>query len=443
MQKACDLINQLSPSLVGKDLTQFKKVDDALKNFKNKREEQGETVGLNVTSAVSQAIFFAFAYAQNPRSPFQSIYKQATLREMRKSDRNPSIMFTVLNGGKDLASKIKFSKFFLIFCMTPGDDFDAEAAYYKICQAIEKGVSATKQGVAGFKKGSPDGSYFNAFDNIGECFKLLEDAITSVGSFKVGKDEEERQPFKIGVSCDSNNWFVEEANKYEWDGPKNQMDVDQLIEFYEKMCNDHPLLEYIEDPMQKGEIKGVKKFMEKLTTSHPKVKVGINSMFNSNLDTIKEFTQLIQEDSEEEEEPVEGEEQEKPPAEEVPPAEEKPKEVKKGKKGEVIEEAEVEDPNKKPDPNALKFIPGGIRISKNTVGMMSSLQSIVNYSLNIRQENFGLVIEDNQVESLKAEVVDLAFGCAQISYLNLSGFGKHEKTSKIKRYGEIIGKLSV
>lgn len=71
------------------------------------------------------------------------------------------------------------------------------------------------------------------------------------------------------------------------------MDVDQLIEFYEKMCNDHPLLEYIEDPMQKGDIKGVKKFMEKLTTSHPKVRVGINSMFNSNLDTIKEFTQLI------------------------------------------------------------------------------------------------------------------------------------------------------
>lgn len=88
--------------------------------------------------------------------------------------------------------------------------------YFKICQALEKGVTATKQGVAGFKKGSPDGSYFNAFDNIGECFKLIEDAIATVGI-----NSEERFPLKIGISCDSNNWFVEEANKYEWDGPKN------------------------------------------------------------------------------------------------------------------------------------------------------------------------------------------------------------------------------
>lgn len=209
-------------------------------------------------------------------------------------------MFTVLNGGKDLVSKIKFSKFFLLFSMQPGDDFDALEIYYKVIQAIEKSVTATKAGLGGFKKGSPDGSYFNAYDNIGECFKLLEDAIGSIGTLKVGPDEEERQPFKIGVSCDSNNWFVEEVGKYEWDGPKNQMDTDQLIEFYEKMCNDHPLLEYIEDPIQKADVKGVKKFIEKLKESHPKVRVGINSMYDSNIETIKDFTQLVQMDSEEE-----------------------------------------------------------------------------------------------------------------------------------------------
>jgi enolase len=119
MSKACDLINQLSLLLVGKDLTQFKKIDDAIKNFKIRKEEQGETVGINVTSAVSQSLFYAFASAQNPRSPFQSIFKQTTLRQMKQSDRSPSLMFTVLNGGKDLSSKIKFSKFFLILGMTP------------------------------------------------------------------------------------------------------------------------------------------------------------------------------------------------------------------------------------------------------------------------------------------------------------------------------------
>lgn len=34
----------------------------------------------------------------------------------------------------------------------------------------------------------------------------------------------------------------------------------------------------------------------------PEVRVGINSMFQSNIDTIREYTQLIQEENEEEDE---------------------------------------------------------------------------------------------------------------------------------------------
>ena len=132
-------------------------------------------------------------------------------------------------------------------------------------------MSITKQGAAGFKKSPSDGSYFNAFDNIGECFKLLEDAISSIGI-----NNEEYQSLKIGVSCDSNNWYIEDVHKYEWDGPKNQFDENQLSDFYDKMINDHPLLEYIEDPFSKGDVKAVKKFIEKMQVSHPGVRIGIN-----------------------------------------------------------------------------------------------------------------------------------------------------------------------
>lgn len=193
---------------------------------------------------------------------------------MKKSDRAPQLMFTILNGGKEFSSKVKFSKFYLILGMKPDDDLDVMEIYYKVCAAIEKGVSSTKQGVAAFKKGAPDGSYFNAFDNIGECFKLLEDAIASVGV-----NSEERHPLKIGLNCDSKNWYIEDLHKYEWDGPKNQFDDNQLIDFYDKMINDHPLLEYIEDPFANKDIKGLKKFIDKMKETHPKVRVGINSMF--------------------------------------------------------------------------------------------------------------------------------------------------------------------
>jgi enolase len=90
------------------------------------------------------------------------------------------------------------------------------------------------------------------------------------------------------------------VHKYEWDGPKNQFDENQLSEFYEKMINDHPLLEYIEDPFAKGDVKAIKKFIGKLQVSHPGVRVGINSMFQSNLETIKNFTLMIVEDSDDE-----------------------------------------------------------------------------------------------------------------------------------------------
>jgi len=46
----------------------------------------------------------------------------------------------------------------------------------------------------------------------------------------------------------------------------------------------------------------------------------------------------------------------------------------------------------------------------------------------------GLIIEDNQYDNLKGDLVDFAFGTGVTSYLNLSGFGKPEKSAKVARY---------
>ena len=188
----------------------------------------------------------------------------------------PKLLITVLNGGKDLGSKVKFTKFYLIVDVAPADlivrvpkPADGEEvkeseripdvlniyeAVIKVQQAIEKGIASTKAGLAAFKKG-PDGSYYNAFDGINECFKLLEDAIN--GS---GVNSATQNFLRIGVNTDARNWFLEEAGKYEWDGPKNQMEPDQLGDFYEKMCGDHPLLSYIEDGFCADHITAFKNF---------------------------------------------------------------------------------------------------------------------------------------------------------------------------------------
>jgi enolase len=139
-----------------------------------------------------------------------------------ETDKVPKLMLTILNGGKELGSKVKFTKFYLIFDVKPQetDQFDIHEVYLKLCEAIIKSVSATKAGIGAFKR-SPDGSLYNAYDNINDSFKLLEEAISSVGI-----NTDERKYLKIGVNTDAQSWFVEDAGKYEWDGPKNQMDSD-------------------------------------------------------------------------------------------------------------------------------------------------------------------------------------------------------------------------
>ena len=138
-------------------------------------------------------------------------------------DKLPKLMFTILDGGKGNGSKIKFSKFYLIIDMQPLDtkQFDIIDIYYKLNAKIEDGIKATKIGLTGFKKNSPDGACFNAFDNINECFKLIEDAIAAVGI-----NNDETKYLKIGINADAQNWFVEDGAKYDWDGPKNLMDAD-------------------------------------------------------------------------------------------------------------------------------------------------------------------------------------------------------------------------
>jgi enolase len=88
-------------------------------------------------------------------------------------------VFNVLNGGKALGSKVKFSRLYLILDVTPEDEVDPMEVYLKIQAQIRKQVAAHKLGENGFKPG-PDGSYFNALENNNETFKFIEDAIAAV-----------------------------------------------------------------------------------------------------------------------------------------------------------------------------------------------------------------------------------------------------------------------
>ena len=54
---------------------------------------------------------------------------------------------------------------------------------------------------------------------------------------------------KIGFNCDSEGFYNKETNKYDMEGPKNLFDPEQMADWYVKLCQEHPLCVYIEDPM--------------------------------------------------------------------------------------------------------------------------------------------------------------------------------------------------
>ena len=155
-------------------------------------------------------------------------------------------------------------------------------------------------------------------------------------------------------------------------------------------------------------------------------------------------------DEDEEEAKPDADEAEEKPAEDpvsTPPekTQEETKDSKKkaaaaakgGKKNETVATpVEVDDPNKKPDPNIGKIIPGVVHLKRENVSTIYAAQQFINYCQTLKaEESFCLQVEDNHFDSLKPELVDFAFGAGVVGYLNLSGFGKPEKSTKAARFG--------
>lgn len=72
----------------------------------------------------------------------------------------------------------------------------------------------------------------------------------------MGVNTPDKKYLKYGINPDIDSYYIKEQGKYDIEGPKNLFDQDQMTEYYVKMCNEHPLLEYLEDPMAEGDVSG-------------------------------------------------------------------------------------------------------------------------------------------------------------------------------------------
>lgn len=125
----------------------------------------------------------------------------------------------------------------------------------------------------------------------------------------------------------------------------------------------------------------------------------------------------------------------------------KSKKSKKGKKGSNSPPGSPKnttsiDEMKKGDPNFDKFIPRVIHLQRDIVQSIQQLTQIVQYCFTMKKEDLStLMIEDNQIDSVRTDLVDYAFGAGTVSHLTLSCIGKSEKFLKLERYHQILDYL--
>jgi len=100
---------------------------------------------------------------------------------------------------------------------------------------------------------------------------------------------------------DPDQFYLPEQGKYDIDGPKNLYDTKMLCDWYVKIINDHPLVTSLEDPVRVGDVEGWKQLQMAIQAKHEHVKVGVSKWFKSDLQTIKEWTQMISADDSEQE----------------------------------------------------------------------------------------------------------------------------------------------
>ena len=186
----------------------------------------------------------------------------------------PDLGFVLFKTGKDMNSKVKFERWILFINNSKKIPYnELKDIFSKIYQALKKFLTAGKAGESGMRL-NDEGSYFPPIDTMNDIMKLMENIIAECG----GGDN-----FYYGIDCNGNNYYSAETNTYEMDGFKKPPDNEQMIEFFVKLCKDHPLLKYLEDPLSNEDLRGNSKLMDKFIQECPDVKIVLKRLVDDKL----------------------------------------------------------------------------------------------------------------------------------------------------------------
>ena len=237
----CAVCRHISPAISGINATEQAEIDRILIQLDGTRDKS--SLGANAILAVSLANARAAA----------NWYHQPLYRYLGGLDahRLPVPMMNILNGGAHASNNLEIQEFMI---MPTGFTRFAEALragseiYHTLGRILrEKGLST---GVG------DEGGFAPTLENDEQAIDLILTAITEAGY--------DTDRIKIALDAAASEWFDEENGKYILPKTKKQMSTEELIDYWEKLCDKYPAIESIEDALDQRDNEGWKALTEKL-----------------------------------------------------------------------------------------------------------------------------------------------------------------------------------
>ena len=231
----------IAPAITGMDASQQTELDEkmlALDGTPNK-----DKLGANAILAVSMAAAHAVANAKH-----EPLYKYiASIYGNANPVVLPRPMMNIINGGAHADNGLDAQEF-MIIPNGARDEFEAirmgSEIFHNLKSILKKGGNSTNVG--------DEGGFAPNFHSCREALDTIIAAINAAG-YKPGDQ------VSIGLDVASSEFFKDGVYKFEG----NDMSADQMIEFYEKLIADYPIIS-IEDALAEEDWDGWKKLTEKI-----------------------------------------------------------------------------------------------------------------------------------------------------------------------------------
>lgn len=98
-----------------------------------------------------------------------------------------------------------------------------------------------------------------------------------------------KESISVGLVWLSETFYMPDDKKYDLDNPKKLLDADQMIDYYFKLCNDKPIISYLEDPLHFTDFVGWNKMINKFKDH--RVKLGSRRLYD-NLEKLRKHCEL-------------------------------------------------------------------------------------------------------------------------------------------------------